>query len=431
LTTSKMWRRFRNLGFLYAGGMHLWRANAPSCNFAAAASDGDVGGVSEKKSNFPRLLVGTYTQKLGHVDGKGRGLYGFSVDPENGSLTYESMTLAGDNPTWIAEYGDTVYVVEEACGRSGTLTAYSVTSNQEGRLTLTKQNSVSTLGPGTCHADITSDGKYIAVANYGGGRTKSDGTSASIAVYERLPLGNIGQIVASATHIGPGSGANPGRQEDPHAHMVYFARRSNPLDGHSLFVPELGEDAIKQYHLSKDGKLKNSAPVHHIPGSGPRHMALHPTMNFAYVVDELTSTLRVHQYDDSKGKLGPSMQTVTTLPPGFADHIDDSRSTTAAVKFNSSGKQLYVTNRVVGEDGIITVFQTKTDGRVQASSYHSSGGQTPRDFTLVGDSLLLAANQDSDNIVAFKVNPQDGSLQATGAVTHCPSPVALVVKQMK
>ena len=39
--------------------------------------------------------------------------------------------------------------------------------------------------------------------------------------------------------------------------------------------------------------------------------------------------------------------------------------------------------------------------------------------------LLLVANQDSDTIVTFRIDPLTGELQSTGQVTHVPTPVCI------
>jgi 6-phosphogluconolactonase len=53
-------------------------------------------------------------------------------------------------------------------------------------------------------------------------------------------------------------------------------------------------------------------------------------------------------------------------------------------------------------------------------------GKTPRNFAIdLAGKLLLAANQDTDTIVPFKIDQQTGQLAATGKVTKVPMPVCL------
>jgi 6-phosphogluconolactonase len=44
---------------------------------------------------------------------------------------------------------------------------------------------------------------------------------------------------------------------------------------------------------------------------------------------------------------------------------------------------------------------------------------------------ILAANQDTDNIVIFKVDPKTGKLRDTGNQTKVPSPVCLKTLTLK
>jgi 6-phosphogluconolactonase len=53
-------------------------------------------------------------------------------------------------------------------------------------------------------------------------------------------------------------------------------------------------------------------------------------------------------------------------------------------------------------------------------------GRNPRNFALdPSGRFLLAANQDTDAIVAFRLDHDTGRLSPTGQVTHTPTPVCL------
>ena len=71
------------------------------------------------------------------------------------------------------------------------------------------------------------------------------------------------------------------------------------------------------------------------PGSGPRHFAFHPSNKFAYVINELSSTIGVFTYDQSSGALA-SVQTISTLPDNY-----DKDSFTAEVVVHPTGKFVY------------------------------------------------------------------------------------------
>ena len=48
-------------------------------------------------------------------------------------------------------------------------------------------------------------------------------------------------------------------------------------------------------------------------GAGPRHIAFHPQLPYAYLVNELDSTVTTYRWDSGRGELTP-VQVVTTLP---------------------------------------------------------------------------------------------------------------------
>jgi 6-phosphogluconolactonase len=53
----------------------------------------------------------------------------------------------------------------------------------------------------------------------------------------------------------------------------------------------------------------------------------------------------------------------------------------------------------------------------------STGGKTPRDFAIdPTGSFLLAANQDSDTVVVFRIDHQTGALVPVGQPVPVPRP---------
>ena len=55
-----------------------------------------------------------------------------------------------------------------------------------------------------------------------------------------------------------------------------------------------------------------------------------------------------------------------------------------------------------------------------------SGGKIPRNFAVdPGGKWLYVANQNSNNVVTFQVDPESGMPQETGHVLEVPSPVCI------
>lgn len=155
------------------------------------------------------------------------------------------------------------------------------------------------------------------------------------------------------------------------------------------------------------------------PGAGPRHFDFHPNGGqYAYVINELDSTVTAFNYDANNGTLN-EFQTISMLPSDFTWS-----SHTADIHLHPSSKFLYGSNR--GQDSI-AIFSVDTDtGKLTARGYASTQGQTPRNFNLdPTGKILLAANQNTDTVVTFWIDQETSSLTPTGHKADVPKPVCL------
>jgi 6-phosphogluconolactonase len=180
------------------------------------------------------------------------------------------------------------------------------------------------------------------------------------------------------------------------------------------FVVAKGSDQIAQYTLdAAQGTLApnpTAAFVHTPAGAGPRHLAFHPGGAWAYVIDENDSTVRAYTYDATKGTL-TEMQSISSLPPGFTG-----ANTGAEIQIARSGRFVFVSNR--GDDSVVTLSVDAASGKLAYVARTSTGGKTPRHFSLdEGDGVLLAANQASDDVVVFRLDPTTAALTQVGAPT--------------
>ena len=169
---------------------------------------------------------------------------------------------------------------------------------------------------------IDNQGKNVLVsANYGSG---------SVAV---LPVGVDGKLSApSSSDQHEGKGGNPDRQEGPHAHSINLDAAN-----HFAFAADLGLDKIYVYRFdAAKGKLTPNAPALRAvaPVAAPRHFAFHPTGRYAYVINELNSTVTGFDYTPA-GAL-QEIQSVSTLPDDYTD-----KNSSAQMFVHPSGKFLY------------------------------------------------------------------------------------------
>ena len=354
------------------------------------------------------VYVGTYTEK------NSKGIYAYRFDPNTDRLTPLGLAAETVNPSFLAIDPSRrfLYAVNEVAqyeGRSsGGVSAFLI-DPATGKLTLL--NEVASGGAGPCHLAVDRTGKYVLVANYGGG---------SLTVFPILNDGRLGQASAFVQH--KGASVNPQRQEAPHAHSVYLSP-----DNHFALCADLGLDEVLIYRFDAGkGKLTPNNPAFALvsSGAGPRHFAFHPNGKLGYVIDEMQSTVTVFSYDPAKGALDV-VQTVSTLPQGFKGE-----NTTAEVEVHPSGKFLYGSNR--GHDSIALFSINPRKGTLTPEGHTPTLGKTPRSFALdPTGSYLFAANQDSDSVVQFRVDPNNGRLTPTGQVLEVPMPVCIIFLPIK
>jgi 6-phosphogluconolactonase len=348
-----------------------------------------------------RVYIGSYTSN------GGEGIYRFDLDPETGSLAW-AETLAGViNPSYLlfSRDGRYLYCVNEVDSyygrREGALSAFAV---EPGTGHLRFLNQQPSGGAGPCHLSLDRGGRFLLAANYGGG---------TVAVFPLQPDGRLGAAACTVRH--EGHGPNPNRQEAPHPHCT----APDPFNRHVLAV-DLGIDKVMAYAFDgTSGALRPAAVPFAAcrPGSGPRHLAFHPDGRRAYLVHELESIVRHCAYDGKTGALS-EVASHSTLPAGHAGENYPS-----GIEIDGNARFLYVGNR--GHDSIVH-FRMGPEGDLAFAGSASTRGKFPRHFTLApGGRLLLAANQRSDSVQVFRIDPEDGSLHWTGHQAHVPAPVCV------
>ena len=348
------------------------------------------------------VYIGTYTH------GRSEGIYVYRMDVFTGALQFVSEATGVDSPSFLAlhpqqHYFYAVNEVGEFAGQpSGAVSAFSI-APKTGELTYLNQQSSGGTGP--CHLSVDRTGRYVLVANYGGG---------SVCVLPVQDDGRLGEATDFIQH--EGSSVNPNRQGGPHAHMITL----DPANRY-VFSPDLGLDKIMIYKLDlSHGKLSpNDQPwVEVKAGAGPRHFAFHPNRRYAYVINEIDNTFTAFAYDETNGTLR-EVQTISTLPEDFTG-----TSHTADVHILPSGKFIYGSNR--GHDSIVIFEIDENTGQLTYVGHELTQGENPRNFAIdPTGTFLLVANQDTGNIVTFRIDQETGKLASTGHVAEVPTAVCL------
>jgi len=343
------------------------------------------------------LLVGTYTQK------GSKGIYVFNFDTVTGKAIELSHTDSNANPEFLAITKDKrfVYAVNET--KDGMISAFSFKDNK-----LSLLNQKTTKGADPCYLSISPDEHTIFVANYNGG---------SITQYHRFADGLISNPQQFIQHVG--KSVNEKRQDKPHVHGAFLSPK-----GDYLLTPDLGMDQVTIYPFSNSASLpldiNKATIINSKPGSGPRHLAFSPNGKFIYVAEELSGSVSVYKFNKGQATF---LQTVLT-------HVADYKGApgTGDIHVSPDGKFVYVSNR--GDENNIAIFPILSTGKLNDKQMQlfSTVGKRPRNFTISKDgNWLLVANQDTDNIIVFRVNKETGALTNTGNTFKVSMPVCLVM----
>jgi len=259
-------------------------------------------------------------------------------------------------------------------------------------------NTVSTRGDGPCHLAIDPTGKWLIVANYGGG---------SVAEYPVHADGTLGEASSFVQHTG--SSVDQARQKGPHAHSAVLSP-----DGKLVFVNDLGLDKILSYKV--DGLTPADPPFTKIaPGTGPRHLAFAPNGKFAYAITEMAAGVVAFRYSNGKFE---ELQAVSNLAEDFPGKSG------AEIAVHPNGKFVYSSTR--GHDSISIFAVDASKGTLTFVDRTPTQGKTPRGFGIDPTGrFLLAGNQATHTVVVFRIDPESGRLSPTGHTLEVGSPVCV------
>ena len=344
------------------------------------------------------LIIGTYDSP------KSEGIYVYSFNTETGD-TKQISHVKTPNPSFLAISPNEkyVYAVSETApqdGKGGDIAAFSF-NKSNGTLTfINKQHSG---GDHPCHVETDKTGNWIFTSNY---------TSGSLSV---LKIENSGSLQEAFSIQHQGSGPNKQRQLGPHVHGAIISP-----DNRKLYVTDLGIDKLMVYDFDEHtGKLSTAKQAFFatVPGSGPRLFTFHPNYKFAYTIEELSGTVVAFKHKNGKLK---KIQRISTMPTG-----DSGFAGSADIHVSPDGKFLYASNR--SESNTIAIFNVdKKKGTLTLIGHQSTLGKTPRNFNFdPTGKFLLVGNQNTDEVVVFKRDPDTGLLTDTGKRITIGKPVCL------
>ncbi|HEY1626647.1 MAG TPA: lactonase family protein [Streptosporangiaceae bacterium] len=337
------------------------------------------------------LVIGTYTRRhlplrLLPVRGRPAGLLAAGL-AAGADLTGLTVLAEPPNPSWVTATSDGRYLYAVAETKKfggepgGGIAAYA-RDPATGAITLL--NTVCSGGAEPAHLELDPSERFAIVANYGSG---------SVAVFAREADGRLAAMTGHVQHQGP----------RPHPHQICF----DPVTG-DVLVPDKGLDAVFGYRLGEDGSLteRPAARIAGSPGSGPRHLAVHPDGQHLFLANELVSSLVVLRRD---GDRFTGAGTACTVPDGFTG-----RNYPSTVRVSASGRWVLAANR--GHNSIAVFGFDPATGELGPPLVQPCGGRWPRDFVFSPDGArLLVANQRSGTVALFGFDERQPRLRFVSA----------------
>ena len=339
--------------------------------------------------------VGCFTTEKRKARGKGIAV--FRIDQSSGAWTQVQAYDAIPNPHYVA-LDRTQQFLYSAHGDSSEIGAYAI-DRQTGKLTLL--NKEKTGGDNSSTVVTDSSNRYVVLANGPG-----------VAVF---PINSDGSLAPRSDLVIPPGEPGPYRKEQhgPHPHQALF-----DLTGRFVVVPDKGLDKVHVFRFdAAQGKLVSCDPpfAKSRYGAGPRHITFHPLRPYAYLMNELDSTVTAYHWNSEHGELKP-FHIVPTTP---ATYTGD--NTGAEITIAPSGNFVYASNR--GHESLVIFSVDPASGMLDPVGWESVQGKKPRFFCLgPGGTHLYAANEDSHTIVEFRVNGETGKLAPTGQIIETGSP---------
>lgn len=348
------------------------------------------------------------------IGGYGPGIYASRLNAD-GSMVEPKLVANQSNPSFMALHPkrDVLYCVTEtmkddpAQGAAIVAYAFDRRAYQDGSMPELKRISVERVnGDVPCHVVLDAEGRFAIVANY---------ISGSVSMFPVQDDGSLQKECFTVQH--QGSGPNVARQKGPHAHCSAI----DPTNRWVL-VADLGIDKVLVYALDADKQtlIPSQNPELVLPpGSGPRHIAFHPSGKFVYIINELGMTLTAAKWDGESGKL-ETLSNESTVPEGKPSE----GWSTAEVLVHPSGRFVYGSNRGHHTIALFSIHQTA--GTAKRIENFDTLGKTPRNFRIdPKGQFLLAENQDSNTIHSFRIDGGTGMLKPTGHTIRTEKPACI------
>jgi len=222
-------------------------------------------------------------------------------------------------------------------------------------------------------------GRYLLSASYPGNKLTIN------------PIADNGLVVEKTTQIIPDRAKS-------HCILVDAANKH-------VYATSLGADTVMEWKFDPaKGTLAPIGPgiVPAKPGAGPRHLALHPTGRFLYLITETTDTIGAYAIDTPTGTL-TELQFVDALPADFKE-----QPAAADLHVTPNGRFLYGSER---KTSTLAGYRIDSEKGTLSPIGHFPTEKTPRGFNIdPRGRFLLSVGLDSNAMTIYRIDPQSGAL---------------------
>lgn len=331
-------------------------------------------GLFSKKRKVKPVFVGSYGSDLT------RGIYVFHLDIENGELLKKKYYKSPANPTCLYRRERFIYVCyKNSTGRNtdGGLWQYASMELQFGLAGKSTDQ-------GKTYMDcfVNEERTFAYAVDY------YNGEVVTIPILKQ----KIVKVVQRVKHVGSGPDAK--RQSEPHPHFI-----DETPDHQRLVVCDLGTDEVVVYKIVEKGRLERDEDntFQLKPGSGPKKIVFSPDGKKAYVLNELSNTVCVYNYDNCHFEF---IQEVDTYQKDEYVGV----SLAGDMIINETGRFLFVSNR--GHDSV-TVFEVNQETGKLEQIDQVDTDENPRSMIMVNNRFLVVAAQKGGSLETFELKPEE------------------------
>ena len=330
-----------------------------------------------------------------------RGIYAMQVDVNNGEFLKKGHFKSQGNPISMFRRERFVYITYQnhtGMKTDGGVGQYAAMEMQFG-LTAKASNDGKTFN----HIFMNDEGTYGYAVDY------HNSEVVTFSVVKK----KITKVIHTIHHVGSG----PDERRQTQAHPCYI---SQTPDSKRIFVCDLGMDEVVLYQANEDGLLvkdeENSFKVN--SGNGPRKMIFSKDGRFAYLLNELSSTICIYQYEDCKFTFIKEIDTYYKEDYEYQNLGGDIITT-------RNGKYLFVSNK--GYDSVRVYAMNEETGELKYIEDIDTD-ENPAVLWIIKDRWLIVAAQKGGSLESFEI--KEGERKGLMFETHfsymLPEPVCII-----